>query len=102
MSADSPNFFALVGDVNLPEHRGTMFGFSNFIYGFGRSLGLIIVPVMVISLQYVFPDPINWIFTMVIVQLFFIPTGIFYALAARSAPNDILAIKEKLKDRAQK
>jgi len=100
MSADSPNFFALVGDINLPEHRGTMFGFSNFINGLGRSIGLILIPVLVISLGPVFPDPTNWVISMVVVQLFFIPTGIFYALAAKSAPKDILNVKAKMKERA--
>ncbi len=34
-SADSPNWFALISDVNLPEHRGTVFGVGNFVNGFG-------------------------------------------------------------------
>ncbi len=101
MSADSPNFFALVGDINLPEHRGTIFGFSNFINGLGRSTGLIIIPVLVLSLEKIFPDPLNWVMSMIFVQLFFIPTGIFYALAAKTAPKDILEVKAKMKERAQ-
>ena len=34
-SANSPNWFALIADVNLPEHRGTVFGLGNLMNGSG-------------------------------------------------------------------
>ncbi len=37
--ADSPNWFALMSDVNLPEHRGTVFGIANLANAFGRAPG---------------------------------------------------------------
>jgi MFS family permease len=103
-SADSPNFFALVGDVNLPEHRGTMFGFSNFIAGIGRSAGLVVLPGLQLLLAFGIwhvPLEISWMMAFIFTLLFFIPTGICFALSARSAPHDIVRVKEILAKRAE-
>ncbi len=100
LSADAANFMALVSEINLPEHRGTLFGFTNFINGVGRSIGLILMPTLVIYLGTSIPEPLNWVYSLAIIQLFFIPTGIFYALSAKYAPKDILNIRDILKTRA--
>jgi len=98
-SADSPNFFALVGDVNLPEHRGTMFGFSNFINGIGRSAGLVVLPGIQLALVLYMPLEWSWIWALVFTLLFFIPTGICYIMTIRTAPTDIMNVKEILAKR---
>ncbi len=114
-SADAPNFFALVGDVNLPEHRGTMFGFSNFINGIGRAAGLVVLPTLQLmlgtqiwyysasghSFLFVLSLDMSWILAFICTLLFFIPTGICYYFSARSAPTDIMRVKEILAKRAQ-
>ncbi|MHA1269476.1 MAG: MFS transporter [Candidatus Helarchaeota archaeon] len=100
MSADSPNFFALVGDVNLPEHRGTLFGLTNFTNGIGRSLGTIILSSFQIILMPYVGFVNSWIYAMVFIQFFFIATGIFYTLTAISAPRNIKWVKKILKNRA--
>ena len=38
-SADSPNWFALISDANLPEHRATVFGVGNLVNGVGDAGG---------------------------------------------------------------
>lgn len=101
-SADSPNFFALVGDINLPEHRGTLFGITNFTNGIGRFLGQFILPTAVTLLTPILVYPNNWIYAMIFIQLFFIATGIFYTLTIYSVPKDIKNVKNILKDRADK
>ncbi len=105
VSAEIGNFHALIGDVNLPEHRGTMFGFSHFISGIGRSTGLVLLPGMQLLL-YSFLIGItlemSWILAFIIILLFLIPTGICYILAARTTPNDIMKVKEILSIRAKK
>ncbi len=100
-SADSPNFFAMVGDVNLPEHRGTMFGFSNFIYGIGRSIGLVILPGIQLLLVAHMPLEWSWIWALIITLTFFIPTGFCYLMTIRTVPHDIVAVKEILAKRAE-
>ena len=36
-SANSPNWFALIADVNPPEHRGTVYSLGNLVNGVGRA-----------------------------------------------------------------
>ena len=38
-SANSPNWFALIADVNPPEHRGTVYSLGNLVNGVGRAGG---------------------------------------------------------------
>ncbi|MHA1426449.1 MAG: MFS transporter [Candidatus Helarchaeota archaeon] len=101
ISAIDPNFFALIGDVNLPEHRGTMFGFSNFIAGTGRAIGIFLMAgLQLLFLPYLSLD-MTWIWAFICILLFFIPTGICFALSARSAPNDIMRVKKVLANRTK-
>ena len=39
-SANSPNWFALITEVNPPEHRGTVFSLGNLVNGAGRAAGI--------------------------------------------------------------
>ncbi|GAY74928.1 4-hydroxybenzoate transporter [Sporolactobacillus inulinus] len=38
-SANTPNWLALITDVNLPEHRGAVFSIANLFNSFGRTVG---------------------------------------------------------------
>ncbi len=38
-SANTPNWLALITDVNLPEHRGTAFSVANLFNSVGRTIG---------------------------------------------------------------
>ena len=38
-SANSPNWFALITEVNPPEHRGTVYSLGNLANGIGRAVG---------------------------------------------------------------
>ncbi len=114
-SADAPNFFALVGDVNLPEHRSTFYGFTNFVNGIGRSFGLIILPMIQLALGagtqhlsptshsflLILPLDMSWILALSITLLFFIPGGICFIYTIRTVPKDIVKLREILKERAK-
>ena len=100
-SAESPNFFALVGDINLPEHRGTMYGFANFMNGIGRSTGLILLPIIQLALVAQFPLDSAWTLALIFALCSFIPAGFCYIAAISTAPSDILNQKKKLTERAE-
>ena len=87
--ADSPNWFALISDVNLPEHRGTIFGLGNLANGIGRSSGNVMVGALAGSIERALPPPLNWAVGLAAFQVFFLPTGYMYFRAARSSPGDI-------------
>lgn len=100
-SADSPNWFALISDVNLPEHRGTVFGLGNFVNGVGRSLGNGMTGVAASILSRSFASPMNFAIGLALFQVFFVPTGYCYWRASKTCPDDILEVRELLAQRAE-
>jgi MFS family permease len=97
---NSPNCMALITDVNLPEHRGTVFAMSNLANGVGRALGNGLVGVAFAYFAGAFAEPTNYAVGLAVFQAFFLPTGLAYLMAARSAPRDIAAVRKTLKERA--
>jgi MFS family permease len=88
-SANSPNWFALIADVNPPEHRGTVYSLGNLVNGFGRAGGNALVGVAFRGLATAFPPPLNYAVGLAGFQFFFIPTGIMYWLASRTVAKDM-------------
>ncbi|ASW56389.1 MFS transporter [Plantactinospora sp. KBS50] len=98
-SANAPNWFALIADVNPPEHRGTVYSLGNLVNGVGRAAGNGLVGVAFTALRGAFPPPLNFAVGLAAFQLFFIPTGIMYWLASRTAPADIVGVHRLLERR---
>jgi MFS transporter, Spinster family, sphingosine-1-phosphate transporter len=88
-SANSPNWFALLADVNPPEHRGTVYSLGNLVNGFGRAGGNAVVAVVFRGLAGAFPPPLNYAVGLAGFQFFFIPTGIMYWLASKTVAKDL-------------
>jgi MFS transporter, Spinster family, sphingosine-1-phosphate transporter len=88
-SANSPNWFAMIADVNPPEHRGTVYSLGNLVNGFGRAGGNALVGVAFRGLASAFPPPLNYAVGLAGFQLFFVPTGIMYWLASRTVARDM-------------
>jgi len=101
-SADSPNWFALIADVNLPEHRGTVFGFGNLSNGLGRSIGNGLTGLASATLVGALVAPLNYVVSLAVFQVFFLPTGYCYWKASRSAPDDIADVRARLTERANR
>ncbi|MGC4880954.1 MFS transporter [Micromonospora sp. DT43] len=101
-SANSPNWFALIADVNPPEHRGTVYSLGNLVNGVGRAAGNGVVGVAFQGLRAAFPPPLNFAVGLAAFQLFFIPTGVMYWLASRTSPADIDNVHDLLHTRADR
>jgi MFS family permease len=99
-AANSPNWFALIAEVNPPEHRGTVYSLGNLVNGVGRSAGTGLVGATFRALERSMPPPMNYAFGLALFQLLFIPTGVMYWLASRSTGKDIATVHEMLEDRA--
>jgi hypothetical protein len=99
-SANSPNWFALLADVNPPEHRGTVYSMGNLVNGVGRAAGNALVTVVFRALTRALPPPLNYATGLALFQVFFIPTGVMYYLASRTSPRDIVTVRELLRGRA--
>jgi MFS family permease len=88
-SANSPNWFALLADVNPPQHRGTVYSLGNLVNGFGRAGGNAVVAVVFRGLSGAFPPPLNYAVGLAGFQFFFVPTGIMYWLASKTVAKDM-------------
>jgi MFS family permease len=99
-SANSPNWFALIADVNPPEHRGTVYSLGNLVNGVGRAAGNGLVGAVFAALARSFPPPMNLALGLAAFQVFFVPTGIMYWRASRTAPADIAEVHDLLRSRA--
>jgi len=88
-SANSPNWFALIADVNPPEHRGTVYSLGNLVNGFGRAGGNAMVGVAFRALAGGFPPPLNYAVGLAGFQLFWLPTGVMFWLASRTVAKDM-------------
>ncbi|HZC26975.1 MAG TPA: MFS transporter, partial [Actinopolymorphaceae bacterium] len=99
-SANAPNWYALLADVNPPEHRGTVYSSGNLVNGVGRALGNGLVGVAFRALQVSFPPPLNYALGLAAFQVFFVPTGAMYWLASRTSPGDIEDVRRTLQARA--
>ncbi len=101
-SADSPNALALVADVNLPEHRGTVYGVANLANGVGRSAGNGLTTAVAGAIERAFPPPVNYAIGLAVFQAFFLPTGYCYWRAAHTSPADIDTVEHELETRGHK
>ncbi|HEY6739253.1 MAG TPA: MFS transporter [Actinopolymorphaceae bacterium] len=99
--ANSPNWFALLSDVNPPEHRGTVYSAGNLVNGVGRALGNGLVGLVFRGLHGTFPPPLNFALGLALFQVFFVPTGVMYWLASRTSPKDIETVRTTLQERAR-
>jgi len=100
-SANIPNWLALITDVNLPEHRATSFSISNFINGLARSCGNAFMGIALGIVSHYFNEPYNYIITMIIFQLFVIPSVIAYYKVSKNSKRDITEVRSTLRKRAK-
>lgn len=94
--ADSPNKFAMISDVNLPEHRGTVFGMADLASGIGRSTGTGLTGLVAGVIERSLAPPLNFALGLSLFQLFFLPTGYCWWRAIESSPGDIEATHVEL------
>ncbi|GIF70844.1 MFS transporter [Asanoa siamensis] len=100
-SANSPNWYALIADVNPPEYRGTVYSLGNLTNGVGRAAGNGLIPLAFAGLASTYASPLNYSVGLAAFQLFFIPTGVMYWLASRSSARDITGLHSLLEKRAE-
>lgn len=100
-SANTPNWLALITDVNLPEHRGTAYSAANLFNSFGRTIGNIGVGIILGIVSTHFKEPYRYILTLSILQFFTIPSVICYFMMARHNRFDILSLKRTLRRRSR-
>lgn len=98
-SANTPNWLALITDVNLPEHRGTAFSIANLANGLGRTIGNAGVGILLTIVSLHTKEPQSYIITLVLFQIFLIPSALCYLKMANSNVKDISEVKSILSKR---
>jgi MFS transporter, Spinster family, sphingosine-1-phosphate transporter len=101
-SANTPNWMALLTDVNLPEHRGIAFSVANLFNSLGRTAGNAGVGILLGILSNRFTEPYSYIYTLSILQIFLIPSAICYLMMSRNNVIDIKYVNNILKERSSK
>jgi uncharacterized membrane protein YfcA len=99
-SANAPNWYALIADVNPPEHRGTVYSLGNLVNGVGRAVGNALVGAAFPALARALPPPTNYAVGLALFQVFFVPTGLMYYAASRTSAEDIDDVRNLLRERA--
>ncbi len=79
-SLDSPNWFALMGDLHLPEHRGTVMGLGHVAIALGRSGGTA-AAVSGFSAFAGQDGSASYSITLTLMLVFFLPAAAAYLLA---------------------
>ncbi|WP_462410781.1 MFS transporter [Neobacillus sp. Marseille-QA0830] len=99
-SANTPNWLALITNVNLPEHRGIAFSVANLFNSLGRTIGNMGVGILLGMFSPQFKEPLSFIVTLVLLQVFLIPSAFCYLKMGKSNMTDIDHVKRTLKERA--
>jgi MFS family permease len=99
-SANPPNWLALITDVNLPENRGAAFSIANLANGVGRAIGNAMFGILLSFLTLHLKEPTNYVVTLIIFQLFLIPSAFMYIRMSKYNKKDINHVKYTLRKRA--
>ena len=73
---------------------------GNLVNSVGRAAGNALVGAVFAGLARALPPPLNYAVGLALFQVFFLPTGVMYLLAARAAPGDIATVRRTLQARA--
>jgi len=101
-AADPPNWAAMLTDLNLPEHRGTLVGFSRLARATGNAISVTLAAWVFQWLTPYVSEPANFSIGLALFQILVILAAICYIGVARSIKTDRAAIQITLKNRAQK
>lgn len=100
-SANTPNWLALITDVNLPEHRGTVFSIANLANSLGRTVGNLGMGAILAIVSIYIHDSADYILTMSLLQLPLIPSALCYYFMAKYNVRDIRSVKRTLGKRGK-
>ena len=99
-SADPPNWAAMLTDVNLPEHRGTVIGISRLFRAVGNAISVWLAGLLFASLTGQLPEPNNYTVGLAAFQFFVLPAALCYFVIQRFIIQDTNNIQHILQKRA--
>lgn len=100
-SADPPNWAALITDVNLPEHRGTIIGISRLFRAVGNAISVWLAGWLFASFTGRLPEPENYAVGLALFQILVFPALICYLILQKYIAADRQRVTQQLAARAQ-
>jgi MFS transporter, Spinster family, sphingosine-1-phosphate transporter len=101
LAAASPAWAAIVTDVNLPEHRGTMLGISRLFRSVGSAISVGLTGFVFTWLTADFAPPNNYAVGLALFQIVAIPAGLCYLGLRRHVAADMAHVRQILTRRAE-
>ncbi|MCP5098021.1 MAG: MFS transporter [Chloroflexi bacterium] len=99
-STDPPNWAAMITDLTLPEHRGTIIGLSRLMRAGANAISIGLAGSVIAWISPAYSEPINYAIGLTLFQILVIPAGICYIGVMRSIQKDRYIIKQTLTARA--
>ena len=100
LAAATPAWSAIVTDVNLPEHRGTVLGISRVFRSVGSATSVGLTGFIFTWLTADFAPPNNYAIGLAIFQIVAIPAGLCYFGLRKHIATDMARVRQTLTDRA--
>lgn len=99
----APNVPAVLSEVSLPEHRGTVFGIFNVTDNIGSAFGPTVASgFMVYFLSTGVSKPVNMLYGLIAVSLFWVPCALLWLPAFRTYGKDKARLRRVLAERSQR
>lgn len=100
-SADPPNWAAMITDVNLPEHRGTIIGISRLFRAVGNAISVGLAGWLFANLTDRLPEPENYAVGLALFQILVLPALLCYLVLQKYIAQDRERVLQQLTARAQ-
>lgn len=100
-SANTPNWLALITDVNLPEHRGAVFSIANLANSLGKTVGNLGMGGILAFVSIYLQHPGDYVLTMSLLELPLVPSALCYLFMAKYNVSDIKYVKKTLDNRSK-
>jgi MFS family permease len=98
----APNVPAVLSEISLPEHRGTIFGIFNITDNIGSAFGPTIASFfMVVFLSIGYHEPVNLKLGLITISLFWIPCALLWLPAFRTYLRDKEKLRKTLRERGE-
>ncbi len=102
VSIASPNVPAMISQVNLPEDRGTVFGFFYILNNVGNSIGPLLGGILINTFELMGnAKSLSYEYTLIIGVLFWIPCGLTWIWLKRTYPRDMDNVEDVLEKRKE-
>lgn len=100
-ATDPPNWAAMITDVNLPEHRGTVIGISRMFRAVANAISVMLTGWIITIMREPLSEPDSYAVGLSLFQFIVIPAALCYLGVSRNLPADIQHVKMILRQRAQ-